>query len=150
VKRRLGQAFRFVELANDVNEHMPDYVSTRIMALLNRDGRAVRGTKVLLLGLTYKAGTSDFRESPSQVVAERLAALGADLTACDPHLADVNATHLDMPLVPFTPEQLAVADLVVVLVDHPEFDADVIAEHAPLVFDTKAVLRGRTFRGELL
>jgi UDP-N-acetyl-D-mannosaminuronic acid dehydrogenase/UDP-N-acetyl-D-glucosamine dehydrogenase len=150
VKRQLGQAFRFVELANEVNEHMPDHVATRVMTLLNRDGRAVRGTRVLLLGLTYKAGTSDFRESPSMVVAERLAALGADLRACDPHLAELNVSRVPMPLVPFSAEEVAAADLVVVLVDHPEFDPDVIADNAPLVFDTKAVLRGRTFRGELL
>jgi UDP-N-acetyl-D-mannosaminuronic acid dehydrogenase/UDP-N-acetyl-D-glucosamine dehydrogenase len=151
VKRRLGQSFRFVELANDVNEHMPDHVATRVMALLNRDGRAVKGTKVLLLGLAYKAGTSDFRESPSIAVADRLAALGADLRACDPHLADVNVADLHgLPLVPFSTDELEAAELVVVLVDHPEFDADVIAAHAPLVFDTKAILRGRDFRGELL
>jgi UDP-N-acetyl-D-mannosaminuronic acid dehydrogenase/UDP-N-acetyl-D-glucosamine dehydrogenase len=151
VKRRLGQSFRFVELANDVNEHMPDHVATRVMALLNRDGRAVNGTNVLLLGLAYKAGTSDFRESPSIVVADRLAALGARLRACDPHIPDVNVADLHgLPLVPFSVEELEAADLVVILVDHPEFDPDVIAAHAPLVFDTKAVLRGREFRGELL
>ncbi|MCU1381206.1 MAG: nucleotide sugar dehydrogenase, partial [Acidimicrobiales bacterium] len=151
VKRRLGAAFRFVELANDVNEHMPDHVATRIMALLNRDGRAVNGTRILLLGLAYKAGTSDFRESPSIAVAERLAALGADLRACDPHLADVNVADLrGLTLVPYSPEELEAADLVVLLVDHPEFEPHVIARHAPLVFDTKAVLRGHTFRGELL
>ena len=151
VKRRLGQSFRFVELANDVNEHMPDHVATRIMALLNRDARAVNGAKILLLGLAYKAGTSDFRESPSVAVADRLAALGAELKACDPHIPDVNVVDLrGLPLVPFSPAELEAADLVVVLVDHPEFDPDVIAAHAPLVFDTKAVLRGRDFRGELL
>jgi UDP-N-acetyl-D-mannosaminuronic acid dehydrogenase/UDP-N-acetyl-D-glucosamine dehydrogenase len=151
VKRRLGAAFRFVELANDVNEHMPDHVATRIMALLNRDARAVKGTRILLLGLAYKAGTSDFRESPSIAVAERLAALGADLRACDPHLADVNVADLrGLTLVPYTTDELEAADLVVLLVDHPEFEPHVIARHAPLVFDTKAVLRGHPFRGELL
>lgn len=151
VKQRLGQSFRFVELANDVNEHMPDHVATRLMAMLNRDRRAINGTKILLLGLAYKAGTSDFRESPSIAVADRLAALGADLKACDPHLADVNvATLHGFELVDFTVEELEAAELVVVLVDHPEFDPDVIAAHAPLVFDTKAILRGRQFRGELL
>lgn len=151
VKRRLGQSFRFVELANDVNEHMPDHVATRVMTLLNRHDRPVKGTKVLLLGLAYKAGTSDFRESPSIAVADRLAALGADVVACDPHLADVNVADLrGLELVEFSEEALAAAELVVILVDHPEFEPDVIAANAPLVFDTKAVLRGRAFRGELL
>jgi nucleotide sugar dehydrogenase len=150
VRRRAGHTFRFVELANDVNSHMPDYVVGRITRLLNRQGRAVRGTRILLAGLAYKAGTSDFRESPSLVVADRLAALGADLVACDPHIPDVLAADLEVPLVPFTPAQLAAADLVVLLVDHPEFDPDLLARHARLVFDAKGVLRGREFPGELL
>jgi nucleotide sugar dehydrogenase len=150
VRRRAGHTFRFVELANDVNSHMPDYVVGRITRLLNRQGRAVRGTRILLAGLAYKAGTSDFRESPSLVVADRLAALGADLVACDPHIPDVLAADLEVPLVPFTPARLAAADLVVLLVDHPEFDPDLLARHARLVFDAKGVLRGRDFPGELL
>src|SRR5690606_18287299 len=150
VKRRLGQTFRFVELANDVNEHMPDYVVRRVQALLNRHRLPVNGTKVLLLGLTYKRGTSELRESPAVVGAERLAALGADLVACDPHVADVNAAGLTVPLVPFTPEVLAGADLVVLLVDHPEFEPATVAQHARLVFDAKGVLRGHEFTGELL
>src|SRR4051812_17028249 len=84
VRRRSGHAFRFVELANDVNEHMPDHVVARVTALLNRHRRPINGTRILLLGLAYKAGTSDWRESPSLMVAERLASLGAVLTATDP------------------------------------------------------------------
>ena len=150
VRQNLGQTFRFVELANDVNEHMPDYVVQRVTALLNNQRKAVNGTRVLLLGLTYKAGTSDWRESPSLVVAERLAALGADLRLCDPHLPDVARLKLDGPVVPFTVEEVASSDLVIVLVDHPEFDPALIADHAPLVFDAKAILRGHDFSGELL
>ncbi|MCP3990811.1 MAG: nucleotide sugar dehydrogenase [Actinomycetia bacterium] len=150
VRQNLGQTFRFVELANDVNEHMPDYVAQRIGSLLNNHKRAVNGTKMLLLGLTYKAGTSDWRESPAMVVAERLAALGADIRLCDPHLPPSAPLSVDAPVVEFSPEELSNADLVVVLVDHPEFEAKLVADHAPLVFDTKAVLRGECFDGELL
>jgi UDP-N-acetyl-D-mannosaminuronate dehydrogenase len=105
---------------------------------------------MLLLGLTYKAGTSDWRESPAMVVAERLAALGAELRLCDPHLPATAPVSVDAPMVELTPEELSRADLVVVLVDHPEFDAEMIADYATLVFDTKAVLRGEHFAGELL
>jgi UDP-N-acetyl-D-glucosamine dehydrogenase len=147
VRRRSGHAFRFVELANDVNEHMPDYVVRRIGALLNKEGNAVRDARILLLGVAYKAGTSDWRESPSIVIAEQLQALGADLRACDPH---VDSAVTGLELVDFGPEALAGADLVVLLVDHPEFDASQIATHARLVLDTKAVLRGMQFRGEVL
>ena len=150
VRRRSGHPFRFVELANDVNEHMPEHVVDRITGLLNRHGRAVRGTKVLLLGLAYKAATSDWRESPSLAVADRLAALGADLQASDAHIPAALQTGLGLELVDFSPESLAAADLVVLLVDHPEFLPETICKHAPLVFDAKGVLRGRTFEGEIL
>ncbi|MGZ7016661.1 MAG: nucleotide sugar dehydrogenase [Acidimicrobiia bacterium] len=150
VRRRSGQSFRFVELANDVNEHMPDYVVRRITALLNGHARAVRGTKILLLGIAYKAATSDWRESPSIAVAERLATLGAELRACDPHIPAVLQPGLEMELVEFSPETLRAADLVVLLVDHPEFDPDEICRHAPVVFDAKGILRGQSFDGETL
>jgi nucleotide sugar dehydrogenase len=150
VRRRSGQPFRFVELANDVNEHMPDYVIRRITALLNQRERAVKGTRILLLGIAYKAATSDWRESPSIAVAERLRALGADLRACDPHIPAVLQPGLGLELVDYCPESLADADLVLLLVDHPEFDADEICRHSKVVFDTKGLLRGRAFDGEIL
>ncbi len=150
VKQHLGHTFRFVELANDVNEHMPDYVHDRVTAMLNRERKAVNGSRVLLLGLAYKKATSDWRESPSVHVAARLKASGADVRFCDPYIPEVNALHLADSLVPFSREELTAADVVVVLVDHPEFDPAVIAEHSSLVFDTKNLLKGHEFRGELL
>jgi len=150
VKRRLGQTFRFVELANDVNEHMPDYVVTRAMSLLNRHRKALNGSRVLVLGLSYKAGTSDWRESPSIAVVERLLAMGADVRACEPYIPEAGAPALPAPVVGCTPAELAAADLVVLLVDHPDFPLDEIAEHAPLVLDTKGVMRPRKFTGETL
>jgi nucleotide sugar dehydrogenase len=63
VERSLGQTFRFVELANDINEHMPDYVVRRVQALLNDQSKAVKGSSVLVFGLAYKANTSDARET---------------------------------------------------------------------------------------
>jgi nucleotide sugar dehydrogenase len=150
VKRRLGQTFRFVELANDVNEHMPDYVVTRAMVLLNREGRAMRGSRVLVLGLSYKAATSDWRESPSLAVVERLLALGADVVACEPHLPDTGGPELPVPVVPCNAKELKASDLVLLLVDHPEFVPDDIAKHAPLILDTKGVLRHHDINGEIL
>ena len=150
VKRSLGRTFRFVELANDVNEHMPDYVVTRIMTMLNGDGLAARNSRILVLGLSYKAGTSDWRESPSLAVVERLIALGANVRAWEPHLPPVGLPQLPVPVVPCTVDEIAAADLVVVLVEHPELPLDDIAEHARLVLDTRGCLRDRAFRGELL
>ena len=150
VKQHLGQTFRFVELANDVNEHMPNYVHSRVTAMLNEQRKSVNGSRVLLLGLAYKRNTSDWRESPSVMVADLLASSGAEVVFCDPHVPEVNTAALTFPLVDFTPEELAAADLTIVLVDHDEFDTTMIAEHAPLVFDTKNVMSGRDFAGGTL
>jgi nucleotide sugar dehydrogenase len=148
VERRLGESFRFVELANDVNRHMPDYVVRRVIALLNEHERAVKGSRILLLGLAYKAATSDWRESPSTTVAEELLALGADVRVHDAHVpADAETGFVRSDC---TPDDLAAADIVILLVDHPDLDHEAICEHAKLVLDTRAALRGRTFRGEVL
>jgi UDP-N-acetyl-D-mannosaminuronate dehydrogenase len=118
--------------------------------MLNVHRQAINGSRVLLLGLAYKRGTSDWRESPSVMVAERLAASGADIRFCDPYIPDVNAIELQHPLVPFTANELEASDVVVVLVDHPEFDPEIIARHARLVFDTKNIMRETLFTGEIL
>ncbi|WP_051062413.1 nucleotide sugar dehydrogenase [Ilumatobacter nonamiensis] len=150
VKQHLGRTFRFVELANDINEHMPDYVHERVTSLLNDRERSLKGSEVLLLGLAYKRGTSDWRESPSVNVAERLAASGAVVEFCDPNIPAVNSDDLDFPLVEFSPERLRSADAVVLLVDHEEFDPAVVAEHARVVLDTRNAMRGHDFTGEVL
>ena len=150
VKNSLGRTFRFVELANDINEHMPDYVVTRAAVMLNQESRAVRGSRVLVLGLSYKAGTSDWRGSPSLAVVGRLLELGADVRACEPHLPPLGDPDLPVPVVPCTVEEIAAADLVIVLVDHPELPLDDVADHGRLILDTKGCLRGRSYRGELL
>lgn len=140
VKRRLGTTFRFVELANDVNDHMPVYVVRRITALLNKDRKAVNGSKILLLGLAYKKNTSDARESPAVKIAETLLALGADIRAVDPHVL-----HTDAPSIPralLTKAEVSAADLVVVLTDHDCFDYGLLTGGAAAVLDTRCVVPG--------
>ena len=142
VKRSLGQSFRFVELANDVNEHMPDYVVRRLIATFNRQGKALKDRRILLLGLSYKKNTGDARESPSHHVAVQLQRYGANVHACDPHVLDVHHPP-GVTVVDFSPDELAAADAVVLLVDHDDFDLDQIVEHSSYVFDTRrAVTRG--------
>jgi nucleotide sugar dehydrogenase len=150
VERRLGHRFRFVELANDVNRGMPEYVVDRVAALLNNEGRSVKGSRILLVGLAYKPGTSDWRESPAMIVAERLVALGADVRAHDAHVPAHAGLGPVLPRVDLSPEELAAADLVVLLVDHPELAYESIAKHSRLVLDTRARLRDLEFRGETL
>ncbi|HUI01973.1 MAG TPA: nucleotide sugar dehydrogenase [Acidimicrobiales bacterium] len=141
VRRSIGQSFRFIELANDINEHMPDYVVRRLMLALNERGRALRGSRVLVLGLAYKRNTADARESPALVVVERLAALGAEVRAADPHVRDL-ALDPRVSLVDATAAEAAAAHAVVVVTDHDQFDFDAIVGAAPYVLDTRNRLSG--------
>jgi UDP-N-acetyl-D-glucosamine dehydrogenase len=139
VRRSLGHTFRFVELANDVNDHMPDYVVRRLTYGLNRRRKALNGSRMLLLGLAYKRNTSDSRESPARVVAERLLALGAEIRVVDTHVG-IGALPPGVELVSLTPEVLRAADAVVMLTDHEDFDLDMVVAHAPYVLDTRRVV----------
>ena len=139
VRRSLGQPFRFVELANDVNEHMPDYVVSRLTGALNRDKRSVNGSRVLLLGLSYKRNTGDTRESPGMVIAQILSSLGAEVRVADPHLAP-GATGL--PQVELSADEVELADAVVVVTDHDDFDYDMVRDRARYVLDTRNRIRG--------
>jgi UDP-N-acetyl-D-mannosaminuronate dehydrogenase len=142
VRRTLGQSFRFVELANDVNEHMPDYVVQRVMLGLNDLGRALRGSRVLLLGLAYKADTGDTRESPALRVAELLINHGAQVRAVDPHV-EHHRLGLDVELVELTEGEVAASDAVVLLTDHSVFDYDLVVAAPGYVLDTRRRLHGK-------
>jgi len=142
VQRALGQSFRFVELANDINSHMPDYVVRRVIAGLNDRGRTVNGARVLLLGLAYKSNTGDARESPALRVARLLLAMGAEVRAADPHV--VEDVNLDSRVVRVhsTDEEARAADVVILLADHDAFDLDSIAGAAGYVVDCRRRLSG--------
>jgi UDP-N-acetyl-D-glucosamine dehydrogenase len=139
VRRSLGQPFRFVELANDVNQHMPDYVVRRLMLALNRQGRALMGSRILILGLAYKRNTGDAREAPGAVIAQSLSALGAEVRVADPHLSDDATTF---PVVDVTEDEVGSADAVIVVTDHDAFDYELVRAHARYVFDTRSRLDG--------
>src|SRR5882757_7463727 len=140
VQRELGQNFRFVELANDINGHMPDYVTRRITDALNQRRRSVNGSRVLLLGLAYKKNTGDARESPSLRIAHRLADLGAALRAVDP-LIPADHVPAGIEIVDCTEAEVAAADLVIVLTDHEVVDWPLLEQHATKVLDTRNRLR---------
>lgn len=141
VRQTLGHSFRFVELANDVNDHMPDYVVDRIVSHLNDRELSVKGRRILLLGLAYKKNTGDARESPSHRVAELLVAKGAMVQAADPCVVDASVPA-GVVRVEATAEVAELSDLVVVLVDHDAFDLDSICSAASHVLDTRNVMSG--------
>lgn len=139
VRRSLGQPFRFVELANDINAHMPNHVVSRLTLALNRDGRSVKGSRVLLLGLAYKPNTGDVREAPGMVIAESLRSLGAEVRVADPH---VSSGDLGVLQVELTADEVRQADAVVIVTDHDAFDYDMVRDRARYVLDTRNRIRG--------
>ena len=142
VERALGQTFRFVELANDINNHMPDYVVRRLMMALNKRGRPVSGSRILLLGLAYKKNVGDARESPAARIASQLLGLGADVVAADPHVGESGLVATSVERVEPTVAEIGRADAVLMLTDHDAFDLDGIREHAGYVLDCRNVLTG--------
>ena len=139
--RKHGMTTRSIELAGEINTHMPDYVVTRLMEFLNEQGKALRGSKIALLGMAYKKDVDDPRESPSFVLMEMLLARGANLTYNDPHVPSLpKMRHHDVPDMdssPLTPEYLAAQDCVLIATDHSAYDCDFIVKHSRMVLDTR-------------
>lgn len=143
--REYGVNTRFIELAGEVNSHMPDYVIGKTALALNGINRSVKGSKVLILGISYKKNVDDMRESPSVEVMDRLHKLGADIAYSDPHVAvfpHIPGHHcFNLSSTPITAETLAGFDCVVLTTDHDKFDYPLIAEHAKLIVDTRGRFR---------
>jgi UDP-N-acetyl-D-glucosamine dehydrogenase len=136
--RRLGYTFRFVELATEINDRMPDYVATRISDLLNEAGMPVKGSRILLLGVAYKRDVCDVRESTAFMLARRLVSRGANLSWHDPHVVSFEVDGRALPHISdLTDEVLTGMDLVVVHTDHSSYDWQAIVRGARMVLDTR-------------
>jgi len=142
--KEVGRPTRFIELAGEVNTQMPEYVVQRVGLALNDAGKPIKGSKVLVLGLAYKANVDDTRESPSFELIHKLQELGADVDYSDPHVPQtvpVRKHDLGMASVDLTPENLKNYDCVLVSTAHDAFDWGAVAEHARLVVDTRNALK---------
>jgi len=137
-----GFESRFIGLADKVNTGMPRFVVTRAMELLNDSGKAMRGSRVHVMGVTYKKDISDSRESPALEVIKLLTGLGATVSYSDPYVPKVNINGHSLDGVPATREQLASADLVIITTDHSAFDYLEIVRNSALVFDTRNATDG--------
>jgi UDP-N-acetyl-D-glucosamine dehydrogenase len=142
VGQRTGHRLNFVEHAQEVNAKMPGFVAQRVAQALNERGRPVRGSRVLAIGVTYKADVSDVRESPAIAVLERLRAEGARVAFHDPLVDSLALAGRRMRSRRLTPALLRAQDCVVVLTAHSGVDFAEVVRHAPLVFDTRGVTRG--------
>jgi UDP-N-acetyl-D-glucosamine dehydrogenase len=142
--REVGLPTRFIELAGEVNRAMPDYVVQRTTLAMNNHGKAMKGSKILVLGLAYKPDVDDVRESPSFEIIEKLEHLRAEVDYHDPH---VPATHkmrhydLQMKSIDLSPATLKRYDCVVVATHHSAYDWQMIADNAKLIVDTRNALR---------
>jgi nucleotide sugar dehydrogenase len=137
VKESLGRQFRFVELANDVNEHMPDYTVSRLVLGLNERMKSVKGSHILLVGLAYKKNSGDARESPAIRVAHLLSELGAVLDVIDPFLEQTPRGLTGVSLVKESDISEGKYDAAVILTDHDQIDYARITDRIPYIFDSR-------------
>ncbi|HUG93946.1 MAG TPA: nucleotide sugar dehydrogenase [Planctomycetaceae bacterium] len=146
--RKQGLTTRFIELAGEVNHHMPEYVVSRIADFLNDAGKPIKGSRICLLGMAYKKDVDDPRESPSFELLELLRQRGAVLAYNDPHIPRLpRMRHWDVPAMTsteLTPAFLSAQDCVLIATDHSAYDYDFIVRHARLVVDTRNATRGVT------
>jgi len=137
-----GFESRFIGLADKVNSGMPKFVVTRAMELLNEHNKAMRGSRVHILGVTYKKDISDSRESPAIEVIKLLSALGAEVTYTDPFVPSLQVEGQKMASMPLSREALASSDMAIIITNHTSFDYVEIVRNAPLVFDTRNATDG--------
>ncbi|GAA3656061.1 nucleotide sugar dehydrogenase [Microbacterium marinilacus] len=136
VRRSLGQSFRFVDLANEVNEHMPDYVVQRAIELLNRSRKSLNGSRILVVGVAYKKNSGDSREAPALRIIELLSGYGASVSAADPLVED-HRWPAGARRVVLDSDEVRDADLIVIVTDHDEFDLELLRDTDTPVLDTR-------------
>ena len=133
---------RFIELAGHINESMPRFVVERITDALNQHRKSIRGSRIHVLGVAYKAGVNDIRESPALNVMKILADKGAVLSYTDPYIPVVREEGFELDSVPLESARMKAVDCVVILTAHREIDYDLVVRSAPLVVDTRNALQG--------
>ncbi len=129
---------------------MPRHVVEKVAAALNDDGKCVRGSRILVLGVAYKRDVADVRESPALDILKHLRALGAVVAYSDPHVPRLHYGDLDLASEALSPEGLAGTDCVVIVANHTAFDYAAVVRHARLVVDTRNATRGTAGRARIV
>jgi UDP-N-acetyl-D-glucosamine dehydrogenase len=148
--REYGVATRFIELAGEINAGMPAYVIQKLMEALNERGKALKGSRVLVLGAAYKRDTDDSRESPGLEIMEDLFHKGARVDYSDPHLPRlpfVRRHKIELASVPLTETSLREYDAVLLVTDHSRFPYELIHRSATLIVDSRNAFRARGLSG---
>ena len=141
--REVNLPTRFIELAGEINVQMPQWVVNKVALALNDRGKAVKGSKVLILGLAYKPDVDDVRESPSFELIEHLEKLGAQVDYHDPLVPRTHKMrhhNLQMQSITLTPAALKAYDCVLISTNHSSYDWQMVADNASLVVDTRNAL----------
>jgi len=138
--RTLNYRTRFIELAGEINAEMPEYWVAQVVDRLNEQGKAARGSTVLVVGVAYKKDIEDIRESPAIDIIQLLQQRGATVVYHDPFVSHLEEDSVDLRSVPLTHAQLAAADCVIIVTDHSAVDYPLVARHARRVVDTRHVL----------
>jgi len=142
-KMRLnGYEARFIHLADEINRAMPDHVVDLVTDALNQRHRCLNGATILALGVAYKRGVGDTRESPALEVLAKLLERGAEVAYADPYVPEISLGGRKLKAIEPTDELLATADCVLILTDHPQFEYRRIAEVAQLVVDSRGATHG--------
>ncbi len=144
--REYGMHTRFIELAGEINNGMPQWVAHKIIDALNQRDKPIRKSKILILGIAYKKNVDDVRESPAVQLLEILVKKGALVEYSDPYLPSfpkMREHHFQLNSVPINEKTLAEFDAVVLTTAHDLFDFDLIRKHANLLIDTRGVYRQR-------
>jgi UDP-N-acetyl-D-glucosamine dehydrogenase len=134
---------KFIALAGEVNSRMPEHVTRLLADGLNEDGKAVRGSRILVLGVAYKKNVGDMRESPAIEIIQSLRAKGARVSYNDPYVPVMDLDGWSAESAPVNPEALASYDAVLLITDHSDYKWDDILPHCRLFVDTRNVSRGK-------
>lgn len=141
--REYGVNTRFIELAGEINHHMPQWVVGKVADALNERAKSIKGSRILILGLAYKKNIDDCRESPAVEIMEILHAKGAELRYSDPHVLTfpkMRKHNFDLVSEPLNPESIKEFDCAVLATDHDAFNYEILKNHAKLIIDTRGRL----------
>lgn len=142
--KSLNFAARFIELAGEVNSHMPEFVLEKVVRALNARKKAVNGSKILIMGVAYKANVSDMRESPALDVIHLLSEQGADVVYHDPYIPSITLGNHRLTGKAYSSKLLRSMDAVVITTAHSAFNPNEILNNSKLVIDTRNIMRGLT------
>jgi len=139
--RQHGFEVRFIELADEINSSMPHYVMDKISSILNSKRKSLKGSNILIIGVTYKKDINDIRESPALEIVSHLIKKDANVYCHDPLAANFRIDGKKINTVKLTKENISISDLVVIITDHSDVDYKLIVDNARLIFDTRNALK---------